>query len=603
MFMSLPNWNIFRSLSLCLRNPCEFREQCRNVHCDICNHFNNHYSSIYGLCRRAPESLGPVQQWSQFSPSQTEQRREENERSAIETKWKLGLKEKFYGSNNFYVNETNKCNYYEYFYNNFLSIVNKSITEVYRDRKVNTEVVNEFTKEMEKIYYKNCLKLEEKDDSKIVSDDFVVYSANSRSLNNKKCSVEEIFAAKNIDFGIISEVNSKNPPRIKGYHRFNCLSDKKFHGTVMYVNNRYKGTVAKIPDEQFEDEMIHVIMKSVTPAMNIIGVYLEIERDRERTERVWRHLTVKLDSILERGESFVLVGDMNRPLDTIRKSYGTKLLEDWLKNEKVELLNDVNTPTRYDPVTGKGSVLDLGIISSNISNNVRNFEIDSHKNWTPFSLKKIGVDHYDRKPSDHCAFMVTLKVNSIKRQEKKIPMINYKNPKGWERYKDVSDRYANKIMEAIRVEEDIDRLERKLEIINLDILVDSFGIIWQFQGKSKKQKKRDSKQIKEIYQQQQEELDEMLSQGYNKKDMNAKIYKLEQMITGPKIQAAESMCIKDPKSGELITDYETIKETYLEHTTKILSKNQLREEDKNEYEEKIRNHNRIMEEKNANDGN
>ena len=158
-------------------------------------------------------------------------------------------------------------------------------------------------------------------------------------------------------------------------------------------------------------------------------------------------------------------------------------------------------------------------------------------------------------------------------------------------------------MEAIRVEEDIDRLERKLEIINLDILVDSFGIIWQFQGKSKKQKKRDSKQIKEIYQQQQEELDEMLSQGYNKEDMNAKIYKLKQMITGPKIQAAESMCIQDPKSGELITDYETIKETYLEHTTKILSKNQLRDEDKNEYEEKIRNHNRIMEEKNANDGN
>ena len=177
-------------------------------------------------------------------------------------------------------------------------------------------------------------------------------------------------------------------------------------------------------------------------------------------------------------------------------------------------------------------------------------------------------------------------------------MINYKNPEGWDKYKVVSDSYANKIMNTIKEEDDIDRLERKLEIINLDILIDSFGIIWEYQGKSKKQKKRDSKQIKEIYQKQQEELDEMLAQGYNKKDMNAKIYKLKQLITGPKIQAAEPMCIKDPKSGELITDYETIKETYLEHTTKILSKNQLRDEDKLEYEEKIRNHNRIMEEKN-----
>ena len=68
----------------------------------------------------------------------------------------------------------------------------------------------------------------------------------------------------------------------------------------MYVNNRFKGTAAKIPDEQFEDEIVHIVIKSVTPVINIIGVYLEIERDKERTDRVWRHLTVKLKSIIER---------------------------------------------------------------------------------------------------------------------------------------------------------------------------------------------------------------------------------------------------------------------------------------------------------------
>ena len=83
--------------------------------------------------------------------------------------------------------------------------------------------------------------------------------------------------------------------------------------------------------------------------------------------------------------------------------------------------------------------------------------------------------------------------------------------------------------------------------------------------------------------------------------MNSKIYKLKQLITGPKIQSTEPLCIKDPKSGELITDYEKIKETYLDHTTKILSKNKIREEDEKEYEEKVRNHNRIMEEKDIDD--
>ena len=93
---------------------------------------------------------------------------------------------------------------------------------------------------------------------------------------------------------------------------------------------------------------------------------------------------------------------------------------------------------------------------------------------------------------------------------------------------------------------------------------------------------------------QQEELDEMLAEGYNKKDLNAKIYKLKEMITGPKIKASETMCIKDPNTGELITDFETIKETTLKHTLKILSKKPVRKEDREEHEEKVRNHNRIM---------
>ena len=77
----------------------------------------------------------------------------------------------------------------------------------------------------------------------------------------------------------------------------------------------------------------------------------------------------------------------------------------------------------------------------------------------------------------------------MKRNEKKTPVINYKNPEGWENYKVVSDSYANKIIKAIQEENDIDKLERKLYIINLDILIESFGIIWEYEGKTKKQRK------------------------------------------------------------------------------------------------------------------
>ena len=110
--------------------------------------------------------------------------------------------------------------------------------------------------EIENIYYQSCLNLEASNDVKHVRDDIIIYNCNSRSITNKKQSLEEIFEIKKVDFGIISEVNSKNPPKIKGYHRFNHLSDKKFHGTVIYVNNRLKGSVAKVPDESFEDELL-----------------------------------------------------------------------------------------------------------------------------------------------------------------------------------------------------------------------------------------------------------------------------------------------------------------------------------------------------------
>ena len=58
------------------------------------------------------------------------------------------------------------------------------------------------------------------------------------------------------------------------------------------------------------------------------------------------------------------------------------------------------------------------------------------------------------------------------------------------------------------------------------------------------------------------------------------------------------MCIKDPVTGELITDYEAIKETTLNHATKILIKNDIRDKDKQEHAEKVKNHKRIMDNEN-----
>ena len=74
-------------------------------------------------------------------------------------------------------------------------------------------------------------------------------------------------------------------------------------------------------------------------------------------------MTDKINQAIAKGEGTILIGNLNRPLNNDRPSFGTKLLNDWIEEGYVKLLNDRSTPTKFDPVTGKGSTLDLGIIS------------------------------------------------------------------------------------------------------------------------------------------------------------------------------------------------------------------------------------------------
>jgi len=72
--------------------------------------------------------------------------------------------------------------------------------------------------------------------------------------------------------------------------------------------------------------------------------------------------------------------------------------------------------------------------------------------------------------------------------------------------------------------------------LNKEILLEAFGVTWQG-SKKKRKKKKYTKQLKEPYQEQQNEIDEMLKQGYSVKGLDAKIYKVKEIINGPKISS------------------------------------------------------------------
>ena len=75
------------------------------------------------------------------------------------------------------------------------------------------------------------------------------------------------------------------------------------------------------------------------------------------------------------------------------------------------------------------------------------------------------------------------------------------------------------------------------------------------------------------------------------------MYRLKEIVTGPKIKAQEPKAINDPLTDELITDKNRIKETYLEHNVKILTKKEPEKEHEIEIKNKKDAHNVIMSEK------
>ena len=112
---------------------------------------------------------------------------------------------------------------------------------------------------------------------------------------------------------------------------------------MCYVRNSVHEHILRIPEEDEELEIVHLLLKSTVPNVNIIGVYLDCEKDVIKTERVWSKLVGKVEVALSRGEEVIIMGDLNRPLQLNTPSHGTKLLLDWERTGQVKIINNKHT--------------------------------------------------------------------------------------------------------------------------------------------------------------------------------------------------------------------------------------------------------------------
>ena len=88
----------------------------------------------------------------------------------------------------------------------------------------------------------------------------------------KLVSVKKILKDRSVDFAVISELNTVNPPHIQNFcHK---LEDKMFRGIAVYVANKWRKQVSGIPNNKHDEnlELVHLRIGTV-PTLNIVGVY------------------------------------------------------------------------------------------------------------------------------------------------------------------------------------------------------------------------------------------------------------------------------------------------------------------------------------------
>ena len=150
----------------------------------------------------------------------------------------------------------------------------------------------------------------------------------------------------------------------------------------------------------------------------------------------------------------------------------------------------------------------------------------------------------------------TVEVTKTKKRE----IINLNNEEGWKQYAEHTDEIADAISEIVRNDNlTIDEVRELINAEDQKAQKKCFGTIWIGPKKQKKGTKRSSKDLKELFKEQCEELNELIETGSSYKDVNRRMWKIKELICGPKVGLSEPACIDDPVTGDLITDKDTIK--------------------------------------------
>ena len=77
-----------------------------------------------------------------------------------------------------------------------------------------------------------------------------MYSINARSVTNKEVSIVKAMQDREVDIAAINELNTVNPPNIRGLTYFHARMGKKLRSRAIYIANKWRRYVTKVPEDE-----------------------------------------------------------------------------------------------------------------------------------------------------------------------------------------------------------------------------------------------------------------------------------------------------------------------------------------------------------------
>ena len=384
-------------------------------------------------------------------------------------------------------------------------------------------------------------------------------------------------------------------------------------GVATAVDPALRQHAMGVGEGQGSDEFIITRVDKFKPAINVINCYGEQRKTKvEEVEAKWERLVKEMEAVRARGEFCLLAGDMNKlvgcdeagvPGNHSEISPGGHLLRGLLATEDWVLVNGLGDEvveggpfTREDPATGKRSCLDLFLVSRELRPFVDKLIIDSNRKMAVSRVIKKGGS-YKKVFSDHYSCLLTLSnlPSQPAGREVKQTRWNLAKDGGWEKYRELSDKFSDKLDQIIENEDTtVEEMMTNIEKIQDKIKYMAFGKVTIGGKKSNREEVEcDAEEMEETaentFKKQIDKAQEEIKQIEKENKCRAgRVWEIRKRVLGGTKVVSEVNAIEDPKTKRLVVTRSEVKNITLEYCKETLTQNKPEHEAKEVIEDNNR---------------